>query len=238
MIRLDIQGAIGIITVDNGRLNILTREMHAQLYRILLTLLRDDRIKVGVLTCLPNTSFSAGDNLKTIDDSFGDEPDWEELVMTLSRTKPIIGAVRGHCVGQGLVYLLMLTDIRYCTPDSSFGFPEISRGMGGAGMISQLSRHIPPAIAMHMILTGEALGADKARECFLVNDIVAEDTLLARTLEVASKVARHPLIALQTEMWPGTRGTGMGQADLVAQFSMLWEQQRRIHRQDASGESE
>jgi enoyl-CoA hydratase/carnithine racemase len=237
MIRLDVQGAIGIITVDNGRLNILTREMHAQLYRILLTLCRDDRIKVGVLTCLPNTSFSAGDNLKTVDDPYGDEPDWEELVMTLPRSKPIIGAVRGHCIGQGLVYLLMLMDIRYCTPDSSFGFPEIAQGMGGAGITSQLCRHIPPAIAMHMILTGEPLGADKARECFLVNDIVADETLLARTLEVASKVARQPLIALQTEMWPGTRGTAMGRADLVAQFSALWEQQRRIYRQDGNGES-
>ena len=238
MIRLDIQGAIGIITVDNGRLNILTREMHAQLYRILLTLCRDDRIKVGVLTCLPNTSFSAGDNLKTVDDPFGDEPDWEELVMTLPRTKPIIGAVRGHCIGQGLVYLLMLTDIRYCTPDSSFGFPEIAQGMGGAGMISQLSGHIPPAIAMHMILTGEPLGADRARECFLVNDIVSDETLLARTLEVASKIASHPLIALQTEMWPCARGSGMSRADIVAQFSVLWEQQRRIHRQNANGKSE
>jgi enoyl-CoA hydratase/carnithine racemase len=232
---LEIRGSVGVITVDNGRLNILTREMHAQLYHILLTLLRDDKLKVGVLTCRPNTSFSAGDDLKTVDDPYGDAPDWEELVMTLPRDKPIVGAVRGHCVGQGLIYLLLLTDIRFCTPDASFGFPEIARGMGGGGIVSRLCRHIPPAIAMHMILTGEALGAEKARACSLVNDIVTDDGLLDRTLQVAAKVATHPMAALRTEMWPAAREIGVGQADLVARVSALWGLQRRLYREAGPG---
>src|SRR6185436_5892370 len=105
---LETRGAVAILTLDNGRLNILTRPMHERLLRLLLQFLRDDALKVAVLTCKPDTSFSAGDDLKTVDDPYGSEPDWEELVMLLPRAKPIVGAVRGHCVGQGLIYLLML----------------------------------------------------------------------------------------------------------------------------------
>ncbi len=132
MIDYERHEAIAVITLDNGRLNILSRAAHERLHRTLLRFLRDDKLKVAVLTCKTGTSFSAGDDLKEIDLPYGDEPDWAELTMTMLRNKPVIAATRGHCIGQGLVYLLLLTDIRFAAPDARFGFPEISKGMGGA----------------------------------------------------------------------------------------------------------
>jgi len=228
VIRFDIRGAVAVLTIDHGRLNILTREMHRQLYLALQRFLRDDNLKVGVLTTPPGTSFSAGDDLKTADAPFGEEPDWEEIVMSMRRSKPMIGAVRGHCVGQGLLYLLLLTELRYATPDAQFGFPEIRRGMGGAGLASRLVQHIPPAIAMHLVLTGELLGATDAANCHLVNAVISADRLMEETLAVADKIALQPLVSLQAELWPGIRQQSLGQQDAVAQASALWDLQRRV----------
>jgi len=220
--------AVALITLDNGRLNILSRAMHERLYRALLRFLREDALKVAVLTCRPGTSFSAGDDLKEIDLPHGDQPDWAELVMTIVRNKPIIGATRGHCLGQGFVYLLLLSDIRFATPDAKFGFPEIAQGMGGAANLTQLAAHVPPTIAWRMALTGEPLEAQQAAACHLVNEVVPEAELLERALAEARKIASHPLPALKAEMSPAGRFTGRPDPwTAVALLNEIWSAQRR-----------
>lgn len=227
MIEFETRGAVAVLTLDNGRLNILTRGMHEQLLRALLRFLRDDALKVAVLTCRPGTSFSAGDDLKTVDDPYGSEPDWEEFVMLMPRAKPMVGAVRGHCLGQGLIYLLMLTELRYCTPDTRFGFPEIRHGMGGASSLTGLMRQIPYTVAMQMVLTGQPLEAKDALAAHLVNEVVDDDRLLERAVDVATRVAEHPLSALKSEMWPVGRDGQLGRAEAIAHFSTLWDLQRK-----------
>ncbi|PLW83324.1 hypothetical protein CWI75_07955 [Kineobactrum sediminis] len=227
MINFETQGAVAIITFDNGRLNILTREMHKRLYALMLRFLRSDDLKVAVLTCREGQSFSAGDDLKTVHDDFADEPDWEELTVRLDRDKPVIAAVRGHCVGQGLIYLALLTDIRLATPEASFGLPEISLGMGGAGGMARLGLQIPHTAAMQLLLTGDFLSAYEAQRCYLVNEVVDEGDLLPRALELAERVARHPLLALRAEMQSYQAVcAGMG-ADSTVQSNRLYDWQRR-----------
>jgi enoyl-CoA hydratase/carnithine racemase len=220
--------AVALITFDHGRLNILSRTMHERLYRALLRFLRDDALKVAVITCNPGTSFSAGDDLKEIGLPYGDEPDWSELVMTLARNKPIIGATRGHCLGQGLVYLLVLSDIRFAAPDATFGFPEIAKGMGGAANLTQLAAHIPPTIAWRMALTGDALNAQQAAACHLVNEIVPDADLLESALAEARKIASHPLAALTAEMSPAGRFAGrLNPWTSLALLGEIWSRQER-----------
>lgn len=226
MIDIEIRGAVAIITIDNGRLNILTRELHERLYRRLLQFLRDDALKVAVLTCREGASFSAGDDLKTVHDDFGDEPDWEELVMLLPRTKPVVAAVRGHCVGQGLAYLLILSDIRFCSETAQFGFPEIRYGMGGAVAMTRLAQQIPQVVAMRMGLTGESIDAAKAAACHLINEVVPDDQLLVVALKEAEKIAAHPLAALRGEMIANARNGDLSRAEALALYSQLWDSQR------------
>jgi enoyl-CoA hydratase/carnithine racemase len=135
--------------------------------------------------------------------------------------------VRGHCIGQGLIYLLMLTELRFCTPDASFGFPEIRHGMGGASSLTGLMRQIPYTVAMQMVLTGQPLAAQNAQAVHLVNEVVADDALLDRALEVAARIAEHPLSALKSEMWPVGRDGQLTRAEAIAHFSTLWDIQRR-----------
>lgn len=226
MIDFETRGAVAVITLDNGRLNVLTRELHRRLYLLLLRFLRNDDLKVAVLTCREGASFSAGDDLKSVYDDFGEEPDWEELVMALPRTKPVIGAVRGHCVGQGLAYLLMLTDIRFASADAKFGLPEIRYGMGGAVAMTRLAQQIPQVVAMRMALTGESIDADQASACHLINDIVQDARLLDVALAEADKVAAHPLAALRCEMVANARNGGLSQAEAYALYTQIWDAQQ------------
>lgn len=224
MIHFEVRDAVAVVTLDNGRLNILTCQMHRLLYEALQRFLRDDSLKVAVLTCKSGTSFSAGDDLKAIGEDPGQDVDWEALVMQIHRTKPIVGAIRGHCLGQGLLYLLLHTDIRYAAQDARFGFPEIQYGMGGAALVSQLALQVPQTVAMHMTLTGASITVDQALACHLINRAVADEELLDSAIELARTIARHDLNALRAEMIAVARNRQLGPAETMALTELLWQQ--------------
>jgi enoyl-CoA hydratase/carnithine racemase len=231
-------GPVATFTIDNGKVNVFTPAMHKQLFDALKDFLADPDLHVGILAGTEGRSFCAGDDIKTPlpeltphealaahlsphiheRDKGLTRPGWEQDVMRLRRNKPIIGAVDRYCLGQGLIYLLMLTDIRLATPEAEFGFPEIAYGMGGAGGLTRLGRHIPHALAMEMLLLGERVGAQKAREVHLVNRIVPREVLMSEARTVASTIANHPPVAVQVEMEAYARGMDMS-AEQAADYA-------------------
>jgi enoyl-CoA hydratase/carnithine racemase len=146
----------------------------------------------------------------------------------MGRNKPIIGAVRGWCLGAGLFYLLLLTDIRVGTRDAKFGFPEISYGMGGAGGATRLGRLIPPTIAMYMLLTGDYMTAQQACDVHLINEAVDDEQLMNRTLEIANRIARHPLLGIRTEMEAFYRGLDLSKNDAANFTRTIYKYQREL----------
>lgn len=215
-IQYDRRDGVATITLSNKKLNVLTPEMHRELYLRLQEFEADDTIKVGILTGEGET-FSAGDDVKSprkrlsgealvrrhfFPRSEGDDiyPGWERDVMQMERLKPIVGAVRGWCLGQGFMYLLHLTDIRIASPDAKFGFPEIAYGMGGAGAMARILRHLPRTVAAQLVLTGDAMDAVEARSVALVNEVVPSEVVLDRAREVARRISSHPALAIRVEM--------------------------------------
>jgi len=220
-IHYEISGHVARFTIDRGELSIFTPEMHKQLHDALQAFLRDPQARVGILSAPPGRSFSAGDDIKlklperTRQEELeqylflhaGESPEqprrpgWELDIMKMERYKPIIGAVDGYCLGQGMVYLLHLTDIRIATRRASFGYPEIAYGMGGGGGQSRLGRQIPHTTAMYYLLTGERMNADTALSCHLVNELVdGPEPLQQRCAEIADKIAAQPPVAVRVEM--------------------------------------
>ena len=122
------------------------------------------------------------------------------MIQCINRTKPVIGAVKGWCLGQGLLHLLTLTDIRIATADAKFGFPEIQYGMGGAGGATRLGYQIPQTLAMYLLLTGDYYSAQQAKDSFMINEIVDDEKLFPRAMEIARRIARHPLTGITMEM--------------------------------------
>ncbi len=238
------QDGVAVITLDNPPINVFTPDLHKAFYEILRDFLSDRAVKVGIWTAAGERAFCGGDDIKTPrpertqaevierhfsmsrDDEAPEYPGWEAEVLSLNRYKPIVAAVNGPCMGQGLLYLLTLTDIRLATPNATFGFPEITYGMGGAGGASRLGRQIPHTAAMWMLLTGDPFDADHARDVNLINDVVAPEALMDRAHEVAARIARHPALALRVEMEAYQRAQDMNRTDAMAFTSHLYRLQR------------
>lgn len=237
-------GAVGHIVLDNPPVNAFTPGLHRELLTILQRFVADDDIHVGVWSARGERAFCAGDDIKSprpsrttaqmVERELGvrhdaeslEYPGWESEVLALTRYKPILAAVNAPCLGQGFIYLMLLTDIRIASERARFGLPEIAWGMGGAGGILRLSRLIPPTAAMWMLLTGESYDAEQALRYNIVNEIVEPDRVLARTFEIAERIASHPRLAVRTEMEAYYRGGDMQRDDALAFSQRLYRLQR------------
>lgn len=193
---------VGIITINRpdkrNALNIKTREEGAAL----LDELRSDiSINVVVITGAGNKAFIAGAD---IGEFAGRTAMMQRDVMTARSLftaidtfpKPIIAMINGYCLGGGCE-LALACDIRLASETASFGQPEINLGIiPGGGGTQRLTRLVGEGKAMEMILTGEIIDAQSAYSIGLVNHVFPAEQLLAKTMEIANRIAEKSPIAL------------------------------------------
>ncbi|MCC7273406.1 MAG: enoyl-CoA hydratase/isomerase family protein [Alphaproteobacteria bacterium] len=244
------KGHVAYFTIRNGSVNPMTPAIHKQMYACMLDFLADDEIRCGIMTGAGDRAFSAGDDIKTQYAKFATpaeelkaylaprhrveegEPQtfaWSRDVLALERYKPIVGAVKGYCLGQGMIYLLHLTDIRIAGENAQFGLPEIAYGMGGAGGTTRLSRHLPHTAAMWMLLTGDPMPAADALRFDLVNKVVPVADVMAEAEAVAARIVRHPPLAVRIEMEAYYRAIDQTKAEALASTKNLYRMQRMAH---------
>jgi enoyl-CoA hydratase/carnithine racemase len=231
------KGHIGIFTIDNGKVNALTFAMHDQLYSHLDEFLNDSTIKVGILKGSEGKCFCAGDDLNEGDVYPEGQEDTTKKILTLPRNKPIIAAVNSWCLGEGFVYLMMLTDIRVAGTGARFGLPEIAYAMAGASGATRLPLHIPRVSANWIALTGEKITADQALHYQLINEVVPDDEVFNRALEIAHMIASHPLIAIQTEMECLKKCPEMTSEEAISLTRKLYDRQFRLYHQEPDAKS-
>lgn len=87
--------------------------------------------------------------------------------------KPIIAVVNGYALGGGCE-LALACHIRIGTENAFFGQPEVSLGVIPAyGGTQRLTQTIGRGKALEMMMTGEMIGAEEARNIGLINHLVA-----------------------------------------------------------------
>jgi enoyl-CoA hydratase/carnithine racemase len=101
---------------------------------------------------------------------------------------PVIAAVQGHCLGAGLL-LAASCDLVIAGASATFGLPEGRLGLVGA---SYLVPVIGRQWAKFLIMSGESIGAARARDIGLVLTVVPDADLAASTQELARRLARMP----------------------------------------------
>ena len=110
---------------------------------------------------------------------------------------PLIAAVRGFALGGGCE-LAMICDMIVAGEDAQFGQPEIKLGvMPGAGGTQRLTRAVGKAKAMELILTGRTMSAAEAEASGLVTSVVPAEATLEAALELATRVAAQPPLAVR-----------------------------------------
>lgn len=186
------RGKILIVTINRPEVrNALNPMANEELQGIFNAYEKDDDLWVAILTGKGRECFSAGNDLKYMamgGELWIPETGFAGLTSRENRVKPIIAAVNGPAMGGGLE-IAMACDIIIAVDHASFALPEVKVGLiAAAGGIQRLPRHIGLKPAMHMMLTGEAIGADKAQSLGLVNAVVPYQDLIATAVETAEKI--------------------------------------------------
>ena len=111
--------------------------------------------------------------------------------------KPVIAAVRGHALGGGCE-LAMHADILVAGRGARFGQPEVKLGiMPGGGATQRLTQAVGKFAALHILLRGEAFSADAALAMGLASEVVDDEQVEARALQLAGELAALPVQALR-----------------------------------------
>jgi enoyl-CoA hydratase len=111
--------------------------------------------------------------------------------------KPVIAAVRGHALGGGCE-LALHADLILAGRNARFGQPEVKVGiMPGGGATQRLTRALGKFGAMKMLLLGEPIDAETAQRIGLVAEVVDDEAVEARALEMAQQLIELPAVALR-----------------------------------------
>ncbi len=223
------RGGVLCVTLERPeRLNAIDPEMHADLVRAWIRLRDDDRLRVGLLDGAGSKAFSAGIDLKRLDDFYAEgrpgerrsrwqrEPGLGGLTRNFDPGKPVVAAINGLCLGLGLE-LALACDLRWASPNATFGLPEVRWGIiPGQGGTQRLPRALPPNVALEMMLTGAPISAARAYELGLINRIVPLERLRAEAGAVAARIAELPPRAVRTARESVRRGLDLSLADGLA----------------------
>jgi len=201
--RLEITQEGGVAHVWLSRpekLNALDRQMCSEISTLLATLQGDQSVRVVVISGR-GRAFCTGRDL-------GEKNDLaviEGLTSNLRGSwgadlynfpKPVIAAVNGICLGAGLD-IALYADIRLASSDALLGYPEVDYGMVvGSGGIQILNRLIGAGEASYLVLTGDRINAEKAREIGLVNRVCDPEQLQSEVATLALALAKKPPWAL------------------------------------------
>lgn len=177
-------------------LNLEVRQLLAQHFAELAT---DDSVRAVVLT--GGSDFAAGADIKDMVDASPVEirkrathSYWKTIT---EFPKPIIAAVNGYALGGGCE-LAMHADIIIAGESATFGQPEVKLGiMPGAGGTQRLVRTLGKHKAMRYLLTGDFISAQEAEAMGLVSQVVPDSATMETAIQLASKIAKRPAVAVQ-----------------------------------------
>lgn len=188
---------IAVLTLNRPeRLNAWNGDLATRYFELLDRCAADPAVKVIVVTGA-GRGFCAGADMETLqgigassggaDAAAGGRPQY----YTTQIPKPVIAAVNGGCAGIGMVQALMC-DVRFAAAGAKFTTAFSRRGLiAEYGMSWVLPRLVGTARALDLLYSGRVFLAEEAAQMGLVNEVVAPELLMDRTLEFAAELATY-----------------------------------------------
>lgn len=124
--------------------------------------------------------------------------------------KPVICVVNGPAIGGG-AELAAFGDLVVATPKARFAQPEISIGVFPPLASTILPFLVGPKKALEIVLTGEAITAERALELGLVNRLVPEANLQQSVTELTERISAHsgPVLTMAKKAILGGMGLSL-----------------------------
>ena len=159
----------------------------------------DKSVRVIVLAATGNV-FSSGHDLKEITTARESEDNGEVyfkklfdycsslMQLIVNTPQPVIAEVDGVATAAGC-QLVASCDLAIASHESKFATPGVNIGLFCSTPMVALSRNVNKKNAMEMLLTGDFINAEKAKEIGLINNTVSKEELTIEVSKLAEKIA-------------------------------------------------
>ena len=197
----------GIFTITINRpdkLNALNKTVIEELSAAIDEVYSNAAIKSALITGSGAKAFVAGADISefvALDGNGGKALAQKGQDMVFSKIensfKPIVAAVNGFALGGGCE-LAMACHFRLCSENAKFGQPEVNLGLvPGYGGTQRLTQLIGKGKAMELMMTGNIIDANEAKQLGLVNYVTAADALLEKTKELLQIINSKAPVAIK-----------------------------------------
>lgn len=193
-------GAVGVVAIDNPPVNSLGRSV-AQGLRESFAYLEKQGAGAVILTG-KGRIFVAGADLKEMlaaGDALAPFSEDGHRLFSLIEHFPVptIAAVNGAALGGGLE-LAICCDILLAAENAKLGLPETGLGLvPGWGGLSRLPKIIGIGNAKKLVFSAEHITAPQALAMGLVHEVLPQDTLMDRAMELAVKITKNSPLAVR-----------------------------------------
>ncbi len=186
--------AIAVITLDDGKANVLGTAMQEAINAALDNADRDD---VGALVLAGNEKvFSGGFDLKVFQSGDAEAAvamlrgGFELSHRLLSYPKPVVMACTGHAIAMG-AFLLCSGDHRIAAPGYNIQANEVAIGMVlPYAALEVLKLRLTRSAYQQAVGLAKVYSGESAQAAGFIDEIVLPDTVLARAEEAAHEYAK------------------------------------------------
>lgn len=173
-VRLEREGALACIIIDNPPLNNISHAVRIGLLTAVRKIASDPEILAVVLRCEGRT-FASGADLREVDMGMP-PPHLPDVITELEALdRPVVAALHGYSLGGGMEIALGCS-ARVAAPGTRLGFPEATLGLlPGAGGTQRLPRLVGVKVALDLMLSGRQLQTDEALAISLIDQVASSD---------------------------------------------------------------
>lgn len=196
---------IAVITLDTpGRLNAFTRQMRAEIARLLRQDCADSSVRAAIITGA-GEAFCAGQDFtesSTWDDTIPWVEEFEEFARAiLSFPKPLVAAVNGSAAGGGF-QMAVMCDSRVGHSGTIMGQPEVKTGLASVAGTWLLQRSVGDLRARELVLTGRLMAAEELKAVGLLDEVVERSDLMGAAIRRCRVFAANPSDSFaRTKTW-------------------------------------
>ena len=235
------EGVLRLTMNDQKNRNALSEAMMNNLIEELTKAASNQSIRVIVIAS-NGPVFSAGHDLKEItaaryQKDFGDayfkslfDTCSSLMQLIVSCPKPVIAEVVGTATAAGC-QLVASCDLATAADSAKFATPGVNIGLFCSTPMVALSRNVNKKNAMEMLLTGDMINAEKAKEIGLINNFFQTEKLTNETMILANKIASKS--SMTVSMGKGAFYT-QSELDLSAAYEYTSKVMvKNVHKEDA-----